>query len=51
MPTAVYKVESICNGLRRTDDREALADALTQVAALECNPDGMQMRASLADAG
>lgn len=44
-------VELICGGLLRTDDREAVADALTQVAALPCSPDDLLLRRALADAG
>ncbi|CAN0440594.1 unnamed protein product, partial [Laminaria digitata] len=44
-------VASIFAGLGRTDDREVTADALTQVAALPCSPEGPRLRTKLAEAG
>ena len=44
-------VASICAGLQRMDDREVIADALTQVAALPCSPEGLRLRTKLAEAG
>lgn len=47
----VPNVAWLCGALRRRDDREAIADALTQVAALPCSPEGLQLRASVAEGG
>lgn len=44
-------VASICAGLRRTDDREIIADALTRVAAIPCSPEGLRLRTKLAETG
>ncbi len=49
--TVVMSVALICSGLRRTDDRETIADALTRVAALPCSPEGLKKRASVAAGG
>ncbi|CAM9612162.1 unnamed protein product [Ectocarpus sp. 4 AP-2014] len=47
----VPNIALLCGALRRRDDREAIADALTQVAALPCSPEGLQLRASVAEGG
>ncbi|CAM9174864.1 unnamed protein product [Pylaiella littoralis] len=41
----------ICSRLRRTTDREAIADAMTEVAALPCSPEGLLLRSSVAAGG
>lgn len=44
-------VKAMCNGLHQENNREKVADTLTQVAALSFSPDELRVRSEIAAAG